>query len=203
MAEVDFRSLLGSLSLEEKTSLLSGRDLRSTPGVARLNVPPLAVSFASSIPSKEQTTNSDRRPILSTASDQSTSTAKSQQPASPTQPASHQHGTSISSSAWDSKSPAKRASSTPKSSWAQPSTFTVIPGLVATLRASAKIPCCRAASVLPLSTVFRVSALGRVRSILFVMTRRRSAWVRCLRGSGWANAEGDLSCGLADAVAAI
>ncbi|KAH6884220.1 glycoside hydrolase superfamily [Thelonectria olida] len=44
MTEVDFRSHLGSLSLEEKISLLSGRDFRSTPGVPRLSIPPLATA---------------------------------------------------------------------------------------------------------------------------------------------------------------
>ncbi|KAH7129146.1 glycoside hydrolase superfamily [Dactylonectria macrodidyma] len=39
--EVDFRTLLGDLSLEEKISLLSGRDFVSTPGVSRVGIPPL------------------------------------------------------------------------------------------------------------------------------------------------------------------
>ncbi|KPM40554.1 Beta-glucosidase B [Neonectria ditissima] len=41
MEEVDFQSLLGDLSLEEKISLLSGRNFVSTPGVPRVGIPPL------------------------------------------------------------------------------------------------------------------------------------------------------------------
>ncbi|KAF7554866.1 hypothetical protein G7Z17_g2603 [Cylindrodendrum hubeiense] len=41
MEEVDFRTLLGELTLEEKISLLSGRDFVSTPGVSRVGIPPL------------------------------------------------------------------------------------------------------------------------------------------------------------------
>ncbi|KAH6974145.1 glycoside hydrolase superfamily [Ilyonectria sp. MPI-CAGE-AT-0026] len=41
MEEVDFSTLIGDLSLEEKISLLSGRDFVSTPGVPRVGIPPL------------------------------------------------------------------------------------------------------------------------------------------------------------------
>lgn len=43
MEEVDFQTLIGDLSLEEKISLLSGRDFVSTPGVLRVGIPPLKV----------------------------------------------------------------------------------------------------------------------------------------------------------------
>lgn len=41
MADFSFKSLAGDLTLEEKVSLLSGKDFCTTPGVARLNIPPL------------------------------------------------------------------------------------------------------------------------------------------------------------------
>lgn len=43
MEQVDFSTLIGDLSLEEKISLLSGRDFVSTPGVPRVGIPPLKV----------------------------------------------------------------------------------------------------------------------------------------------------------------
>src|SRR5262245_63748687 len=38
------QKLLAELTLEEKVSLLAGADLWSTPGVARLGIPPLVVT---------------------------------------------------------------------------------------------------------------------------------------------------------------
>jgi hypothetical protein len=42
--ETDFCSLLTQLSLEEKVTLLSGRDFVTAAGVARIGIPPLKVS---------------------------------------------------------------------------------------------------------------------------------------------------------------
>lgn len=42
----DFTTLLSELTLEEKITLLSGRDFSTAAGVARLNIPPIRVSLS-------------------------------------------------------------------------------------------------------------------------------------------------------------
>jgi hypothetical protein len=44
---VSFTSLIDQLTLEEKVSLLAGRDFASTTGVERLNIPSLKVTATS------------------------------------------------------------------------------------------------------------------------------------------------------------
>lgn len=41
---MDFQSLLPELTLEEKVSLLSGRDFHAAAGIDRLGIPPMKVS---------------------------------------------------------------------------------------------------------------------------------------------------------------
>lgn len=43
MNNANFESLLSQLTLEEKVSLLSGKDFRNIGGVSRLGIPPLKV----------------------------------------------------------------------------------------------------------------------------------------------------------------
>lgn len=43
VAEKDFKSLLTELTLEEKVTLLSGRDFSTAAGVARVGIPPIKV----------------------------------------------------------------------------------------------------------------------------------------------------------------
>lgn len=46
---IDFMSLIDKLTLEEKVSLLAGRDFASTTGVERLNIPSLKVVYTSQV----------------------------------------------------------------------------------------------------------------------------------------------------------
>jgi hypothetical protein len=70
-ADIDYTTLLGELTLEEKIKLLSGMHFSAGGGAERVGIPPLHVSFFSIIPPPSKT-DTFRWPTRSAASGSTT-----------------------------------------------------------------------------------------------------------------------------------
>lgn len=61
---MDFRDLLPKLTLEEKITLLSGRDFTTVAGVERLGIPPIRVCTPAIYPRQRLREPPERRELM-------------------------------------------------------------------------------------------------------------------------------------------